>query len=109
MPSDLSVNVHLAIEMYNVIVAAPGNRTTVTRDLRLESAHFILQSASYRINQKRSRAACIATRLAPLVEALGETTPSGLRRDNHAQRPSITPCRCINCAARALQSTEIGP
>jgi hypothetical protein len=38
--------------MYSFIVANLGNGTTITRDLRLESAHFILQSASPRINQR---------------------------------------------------------
>ena len=39
--------------MHSFIVANLGNRTTITRtrDMRLESAHFTLQSASSRINQ----------------------------------------------------------
>jgi hypothetical protein len=35
--------------MHIFIVANPGDRTTVTRDLRLESAHFTRQSASSRL------------------------------------------------------------
>jgi hypothetical protein len=38
--------------MHSFIVAGLGNRTTITRDLRLESAHFSLQWASPRVNQR---------------------------------------------------------
>jgi hypothetical protein len=41
--------------MHSFIVANLGNRTTITRDLRLEAAHFTRQSASPRINQRRLR------------------------------------------------------
>jgi hypothetical protein len=50
--SDLFVNEHLGSEMHSFIVADLGNRATITRDPPLESAHFTLQSASSRINQR---------------------------------------------------------
>ena len=53
--SDLFVNVHLGTEQHSFIVSDLGNRTAITRDLRLESAHFILQSASFRKNQRLHR------------------------------------------------------
>ena len=56
--SDLFVNVHLGTEMHSFIVANLGNRTTITRDLRLESAHFTHQFASSRIKQRLLRDQC---------------------------------------------------
>ena len=53
------MNVHIVTEMHGFIVADPGNRTTISRDPPrdppLESAHFTLQSASSRINQRLPR------------------------------------------------------
>jgi hypothetical protein len=39
------MNVHLGTEMLSFIVAILANRTMITRDLRLEGAHFTPQSA----------------------------------------------------------------
>ena len=50
------MNEHLGTGMHSFIVANLGNRTTIAHDLPrvppLESAHFTLQSASSRINQR---------------------------------------------------------
>jgi hypothetical protein len=55
----LFVNLHLGTELLSFIVPDLGNRTTITHDLPrvppLESEHFTLQSASFRINQRLPR------------------------------------------------------
>jgi hypothetical protein len=54
--SDQFMNVHLGTELRSFIVADLGNRANIScdlpRDPPLESAHFTLQSASSRINQR---------------------------------------------------------
>ncbi len=85
--SDLFANVHLGTELHSFIVANLGNRTTITHDLprdpRLESAHFSLQSTSYRINQRLPKAfyqMCDELPTVPEPRSLSFLRPSISRR-----------------------------